>query len=345
MNGFGLRILSAAALIGLLAGCSVHTAWDASPAPTVASASVQPSTAKPSTSVQAGVQPKPVSSAVAAQEPGPTPSRKPAASPSPAKTATSSATVSPSAAPSEVPKSSSPAAQPSPSGDRTTLSWYYMKKGPGKVPGFPKEAAEFGPTRRAVYVGTGRKVYLTFDTGGPMGDTDKLLQVLRDNEVKANFFLAGYNLGKYPEFVKQLVADGDLVANHTMTHTDMTTQTDAEVDKEVRDFEKLFEKTTGRQVARIFRFPYGKYNMHLLEKLTSMGYTSVFWSTAMRDWEPRKNGADDAYKDVMNGLHDGDIILMHQGSADNINALDRIIKAIKAEGYEFALLTDFLGQN
>ncbi len=175
-----------------------------------------------------------------------------------------------------------------------------------------------------------------------MGDTEKLLAALKDNEVKANFFLAGYNVKKYGDFVKKLVADGHLVANHTMTHTDMTKQTDAEVEKEVRDYEKLFQETTGEPITKIFRFPYGKYSMHLLEELTDMGYTSVFWSTAMRDWEPRKNGADDAYRDVMNGLHDGNIILMHQGSEDNINALDRIIKGIKAEGYEFALLTDFL---
>ncbi|WP_438432005.1 polysaccharide deacetylase family protein [Gorillibacterium sp. sgz500922] len=356
MNANRLRILSALALTGLLAGCTVQTAWDASPASSSAASSAAPS---PAASAAAAAPTKPP---LAASKPPvsakpPEPSRKPAASPSAVATpsaatattpaATAAATPSPTSAHSAAPtaqKTAAPSAsaKPSSSEEKKTLSWYYMKKGPGKVPGFPAETAKYGPDRRAVYVGTGRKVYLTFDTGGPMGDTAKLLKALRDNGVKANFFLAGYNLKKYPDFVKQLVADGDLVANHTMTHTDMTTQTDAEVEKEVRDYELLFEKTTGQPMTRIFRFPYGKYNLHLLEKLTSMGYTSVFWSTAMRDWEPRKNGADDAYRDVMNGLHDGNIILMHQGSEDNINALDRIIKGIKAKGYEFALLTDFL---
>jgi peptidoglycan-N-acetylmuramic acid deacetylase len=71
-----------------------------------------------------------------------------------------------------------------------------------------------------------------------------------------------------------------------------------------------------------------------------MGYASVFWSTAMKDWEPRKNGAEDPYNDITNNLHDGNIILMHQGSPENIEALDRIIKGIRNAGYELALLTD-----
>jgi peptidoglycan-N-acetylmuramic acid deacetylase len=58
----------------------------------------------------------------------------------------------------------------------------------------------------------------------------------------------------------------------------------------------------------------------------------------MKDWVPRVHGADDAYKDIMNNLHDGNVILMHQGSEDNIVALDKIIKGIKDAGYEFALV-------
>jgi peptidoglycan-N-acetylmuramic acid deacetylase len=136
------------------------------------------------------------------------------------------------------------------------------------------------------------------------------------------------------------VEDGHLVANHTMTHTDMNLQTDEQVKKEITDYEKLYKEVTGKEIQPYFRFPYGRYNMHLLNMVSEMGYTSVFWSTAMRDWEPRKNGADDPYNDIMNNLHDGNIILMHQGSPENIEALDRIIKGIRAAGYEFALLTD-----
>jgi peptidoglycan-N-acetylmuramic acid deacetylase len=234
-----------------------------------------------------------------------------------------------------------PAAKPSgTASDKTPLSWYYMKKPKGQVPNFPADTKKYTEDMKALYVGTGKKVYLTIDTGGALGDIDTLIQSLKDHDAKANFFIAGYNVKKNPDYVRRLVADGHLVANHTMTHTDMTTQSDEQVRKEIHDFEKLIKDVTGQDVQPYFRFPYGRYNLHLLKMVSDMGYTSVFWSTAMRDWEPRKNGAEDPYNDIMNNLHDGNIILMHQGSPENIEALDRIVKEVKKAGYEFALLSD-----
>jgi len=218
------------------------------------------------------------------------------------------------------------------------LSWYYLKKGKGKIPGFPPETQTFTSDQKVVWIGTGKKVYLTFDNGGPMGDTQKLLKTLKDNNVKATFFIAGYNLKAHPDYIRQLVADGNLVANHTMSHKDVTQLSDEQVKKEITDFEKLYKEVTGQELPKYFRFPYGLYNRHLLSLVSNMGYTSVFWSTAMQDWVPRKNRANDPYNDIMNNLHNGNIILMHEGSNDDIEALDRIIKAIKQAGYEFDLI-------
>ncbi|MGN7383197.1 polysaccharide deacetylase family protein [Paenibacillus sp. SAFN-117] len=289
--------------------------------------------------------------------PSEAPAETPAASPSPSPSVTPEGTPEPSdtpePAPTESPKPSlTPAptpqqtAKPEPSPapedpSRKAVSWYYMKKGKGEVPGFPSETKQYKPEHRVIYVGTGKKVYLTFDTGGPLGDVDKMLQTLKDNDVKANYFLAGYNVKKHPDFLKRLVEDGHLVGNHTMTHKDLTTLTDEQVKQDLEEYERMYEEITGEPIPRFFRFPYGKYSMHLLDLVSGMDYSSVFWSTAMRDWEPRENGAEDPYNDIMNNLHDGNIILMHQGSEENIEALDRIIKAIKEEGYEFGLLTDF----
>ncbi|MBP1154713.1 MULTISPECIES: polysaccharide deacetylase family protein [unclassified Paenibacillus] len=238
------------------------------------------------------------------------------------------------------PKPKEPPSQTSTAGDRKVISWYYMKKPKGQVPGFPGDTKKYTKDMKALWVGTGKKVYLTIDTGGPLGDIDLLVKSLKDNDVKANFFIAGYNVKKNPDFIRTLVKDGHLVANHTMTHSDMNTQTDEQVRKEIEDYEQLYKEVTGKEIQPFFRFPYGRYNMHLLQMVSDMGYTSVFWSTAMRDWEPRKNGAEDPYNDIMNNLHDGNIILMHQGSPENIEALDRIIKAVHKAGYEFALLND-----
>jgi peptidoglycan-N-acetylmuramic acid deacetylase len=280
----------------------------------------------------------------------PTPSPLPESTNQPTPTTVAEATYNPSAAPSAAPDKVQPTEKPSNStktpipaktGDLKALSWYYMKQGKGKVPNFAGETKSFTPAQKTVWVGTGKKVYLTFDNGGPMGDTKKLLKALKDNNVKATFFIAGYNLKTHAEFLKQLIADGHLVANHTMSHKDMNKLTDEQVTKEITDFANLYENLTGEKMQKYFRFPYGAYSKHLLSLVADLGYTSVFWSTAMKDWVPRKNGADDAYNDIMNNLHDGNVILMHQGSDDNIAALGRIIEGIKKAGYEFGLVSDF----
>lgn len=80
--------------------------------------------------------------------------------------------------------------------DRKDYSWYYMKQPKGKVPNFPNEINQYTYNMKALWVGTGKKVYLTIDTGGPMGDTELLIKSLKDNNAKANFFIAGYNVKK-----------------------------------------------------------------------------------------------------------------------------------------------------
>lgn len=347
---YGLKLTILHKAIPVLAACSVlmtacsgeteNGAGAAAPANSP-SAAAQPgatapgSSAKPSDlpSASPSVQPA-VSGSAPAVSPGHTAGSSAMASPSPSP--------SPTAAPAAAAK---PAAKPVPAaGDSSTkaLSWYYMKKKPGEVPGFPNELKQLKPNQKAAWVGTGKKVYLTFDTGGPLGESDKLLQILKDNEVKAAFFLVGYNVKQYKDFTKKVAEEGHLIGNHTMTHKDLTTLSDDEVKKELNDFAKLIEEVTGKPVAPLFRFPYGKYSMHLLDLVSEMGYTSAFWSTAMRDWEPRAGGAEDAYNDIMKGLHDGNVILMHQGSKENIEALDRIIKDIKKAGYEFASLEELM---
>ncbi len=271
----------------------------------------------------------------------PKPAIEATASPAPEATAavTPQTSPSPKSTPLPVPHMEQ-ADKPQQTGDGTPLSWYYMKKKKGQVPDFPKETKSFTAGQKAVWVGTGKKVYLTIDAGGPLIDVDLMLKSLKDNDVKASFFIAGYNIKKHPEYVKRLVNDGHFIANHTMSHKDFNELTDDQIRREITDFENMYKEITGKEVEKYFRFPYGRYNMRNLSLVSSMGYTSIFWSTAMRDWEPRKNGADDPYNDIMNNLHEGNIILMHQGSRENMEALDRICKEVKKAGYEFALVNE-----
>ncbi|MFM9330489.1 polysaccharide deacetylase family protein [Paenibacillus mesotrionivorans] len=328
--------LTATAILLAAAALSACSEDQAAPG-TTSAASVAPSAPVASASPAASA------SIAATASPVPTPTAAPSASPS-----AEAASPSPSAAVTQAP-SPSAAAKPAvsapavkPGKDTKAYSWYYMKKKDHQVPGFPGEVKDLSPNKKAVWVGTGKTVYLTFDTGGPMGESDKLLQILKDNDVKVTFFLVGYNVKAYPDFAKKVVEEGHTIGNHTMTHKDMTEISEEAAMKEIDDFAALIKETTGKPVAQVFRFPYGKYSMRLLDLVSEKGYTSVFWSTAMRDWEPRAGGAEEPYNDIMNGLHEGNIILMHQGSEENIEALDRIIKDVKKEGYSFGTLDELM---
>ncbi len=328
--------LTATAILLAAAALSACSEDQAAPGST-AVASIAPSA--PAVSASPAASP----SVAATVSPVPTPTAAPSASPSaeaasPSPSAAVTQAPSPSAA--AKPAVSAPAAKPG--NDTKAYSWYYMKKKDHQVPGFPGEVKDLSPNKKAVWVGTGKTVYLTFDTGGAMGESDKLLQILKDNDVKVTFFLVGYNVKAYPDFAKKVVEEGHTIGNHTMTHKDMTEISEEAAMKEIDDFAALIKETTGKPVAPVFRFPYGKYSMRLLDKVSEKGYTSVFWSTAMRDWEPRAGGAEEPYNDIMNGLHEGNIILMHQGSEENIEALDRIIKDVKKEGYSFGTLDELL---
>ncbi|RTE10053.1 polysaccharide deacetylase family protein [Paenibacillus whitsoniae] len=269
-----------------------------------------------------------------------------ASTPTPLPTATPQPTATPTPTPTPTPATPKPTAPPASakpktvSADREPLSWYYMKKKTGQVPDFPHETKTFTADQKAVWVGTGKKVYLTIDAGGPLIEVDLMLKSLKENNVKANFFITGNNIKKNPDYLKRIVADGHFVANHTMTHTDFNEMSDDQIRKEITDFETLYHQITGQNLQKYFRFPFGKYNRHVLDLVSGMGYTSVFWSTAMRDWEPRANGPDDPFNDIMNNLHDGNVILMHQGSEENMQALDRICKEIKKRGYEFGVVSE-----
>ena len=135
-----------------------------------------------------------------------------------------------------------------------------MKKKTGQVPDFPKETKLHG--RPESGLGWNRKkVYLTIDAGGPLIEVDLMLKSLKENDVKANFFISGNNIKKNPDYLKKIVADGHFVANHTMTHNDFNEMTDDQIRKEITDFEVLYKQITGKEVGKYFRFPYGHYNL------------------------------------------------------------------------------------
>lgn len=182
-------------------------------------------------------------------------------------------------------------------------------------------------------------MYLTFDEGYEQGYTGEILDILKDNNVKATFFITSHYLNSQPDLVKRMVDEGHLVANHTVNHPSMPTLTEEEIYEEINVLAEDFKEVTGTEMAPFFRPPSGKYSERTLYLTRKLGYRTIFWSMAFGDWDPdNQPGSDVSYNHVLDNYHDGAIILLHAVSESNTQALDAILKDIKALGYRFGSL-------
>lgn len=186
-----------------------------------------------------------------------------------------------------------------------------------------------------------KNVYLTFDAGYEAGYTEKILEVLKQNDVKATFFLTAHYINSKPELVKRMIDEGHIIGNHTVNHKSMPEIDNETIKKEVMGLHTAVYEKFGYEMKYI-RPPKGEYSERTLEFTNTLGYTSVMWSFAYDDWEEQKQGRENYGKEkILNNIHNGAVILLHSTSKDNANILDECIKEIKKMGYEFKSIEEF----
>ena len=192
----------------------------------------------------------------------------------------------------------------------------------------------------AAYIGdTGEKVlYLTFDAGYENGCTAKILDILKEQEVQAAFFLVGNYIEKNADLVRRMVQEGHTVGNHTMHHYDMSRLSDkAAFQKELTDLEDLYRDTVGSEMPKFYRPPQGLYSEENLAMAKELGYKTVFWSLAYVDWNnDSQPSREQALSKLLPRTHNGAVILLHSTSRTNAQILGELIEHWKAEGYRFA---------
>lgn len=184
-----------------------------------------------------------------------------------------------------------------------------------------------------------KEVYLTFDEGYENGYTPQILDILKEYDVKAAFFITGYYLDKNEVLVERMLNEGHIVGNHTVNHPSMPSLSVDEMKTEVLELSNKYENITGRKM-NYFRPPMGEFSERSLALIQNLGYKSIFWSIALRDWEPLPGGTEESYNTVISRLHNSAIILLHAVSKDDTLALPEIIATIKEKGYEFKSLEE-----
>ena len=200
----------------------------------------------------------------------------------------------------------------------------------------------------AAYLGNPAKkvLYLTFDAGYENGSTEKILDVLKEEQVPAAFFLVGNYMEKNADLVRRMVNEGHIVGNHTMHHYDMSKLTEKEAfTKELTDLEELYRETTGQELPKYYRPPQGIYSTENLMTAKELGYKTVFWSLAYVDWnndsQPTK---EEAFRKLLPRTHPGAVVLLHSTSATNAEILEELIEEWKDEGYTFGTLEELFAE-
>lgn len=179
------------------------------------------------------------------------------------------------------------------------------------------------------------KIMLTFDQGYENGYTAKILDTLKEKNVKAVFFVLQDYAEKNPELVKRMIDEGHIVGNHSVTHKSMPTLTEEQCLQEIKGLHDYIKDNFNYEMT-MFRPPMGEFSEFSLAVTKNCGYETVLWSYAYADWDVNAQpDKTEALTKLTNALHDGAIYLLHSVSSVNAEILPNFIDNALAAGYEF----------
>lgn len=226
--------------------------------------------------------------------------------------------------------------------DNTSHGWGF-KKTKDEEPEIPQKTVDILRKYNAFYIDEKREkvLYLTFDEGYENGYTGQILDVLKKYDIPAAFFVTGPYLEKEQELVGRMLADGHIVGNHTVHHPNLPKMVSAKaMTAELCSLNEKFASMYGGNM-KYMRPPEGEYSERLLAVADTLGYKTVFWSFAYKDWDPsQQKGAEYAFEQITPYLHSGAILLLHAVSKDNADALKKIIQYAQEQGYRFNKLDE-----
>lgn len=182
-------------------------------------------------------------------------------------------------------------------------------------------------------------VSISFDAAWGNEQTQTLLDILSEKEVKSTFFLVGFWAEKYPQSVKAIADAGHDVGNHSDTHPHLPKMEKEKIKEQIENCNKKIE-SAGAPRPILFRPPYGDYNNCVVESTNELNMHCIQWDVDSLDW--KNPSADDMVKRIKTKIKPGSIILMHNGAKNTPEALPKIIDTIKSEGYEIVPISQII---
>jgi peptidoglycan-N-acetylglucosamine deacetylase len=187
-----------------------------------------------------------------------------------------------------------------------------------------------------------KKIALTFDDGPKPGVSAPLLRILDDYGIRATFFLTGKESLENSDLVFRISNSGHSLANHSYSHPNLTTLSEKEVTKQLKDTNKILSNISGKKT-KYFRPPGGKYNQRITNLAKQEGLKTILWDVNAGDYTNRlATEHSPIAEQVIKQVRPGSIVLLHNGGIKTNKAVKKIIQTLEEKGYRFVTLDELL---
>lgn len=182
------------------------------------------------------------------------------------------------------------------------------------------------------------KISISFDAAWGGDKTLGILELLDEYNIKTTFFLVDIWTQKYPELVKEIVARGHEIGNHSTSHPQMSKLNETQIAKELNTQADNVLAIAGVRPV-LFRPPYGDYNNRVITTARAQGFVPIQWSVDSLDWKNR------GVQEIINRatkVKSGDIVLFHNDSQYILDALPAVLKYYAENGYSVVPISEIL---
>lgn len=180
---------------------------------------------------------------------------------------------------------------------------------------------------------------ISFDAAWGNEDTQTLIDILREHDVRTTFFVVGDWVDKYPESVRALAEAGHEVMSHSSHHDHFSKLSSEQIRADLTACNRKIEAVTGVS-PRLFRCPYGEYDDHVITAVRDFGMEPIQWSVDSLDW--KELSADEITQRVLQGIQPGSIVLFHNAAKHTPEALPGILEALQERGYRIVPVSELL---
>jgi peptidoglycan-N-acetylglucosamine deacetylase len=186
-------------------------------------------------------------------------------------------------------------------------------------------------------------IAMTFDDGPSAENTPRLLEMLKQRNIKATFFLIGQNVASNPDIVRRILADGHEVGNHSWTHPQLSKLSDDRVTSEITKTQDAIKDASGF-TPTLLRPPYGAITTRQREWIENkFGLNIILWSVDPFDW--KRPGASVITQRILTQVHPGAIILSHDIHKQTVDAMPATLDGLIKKGYRFVTVSQLIAMN